>query len=229
MWIILKVFIALIYSSTRKTLLFIKNKRLYKGLLSFPYSASIRKGSTFEGHNAIADKSHFSGHMGYGSYISEDCMIEGDIGRFSSIAPGVKTHRGLHPISFPYVSTSPMFFSLKKQNGHTFAKEQMFEEMSEPIDIGNDCWICSNVFILGGVKIGDGAVVCAGSVVTRDVPPYAVVAGVPAQTIKYRYDEDTINFLLRIKWWERPISWIESNWELFNNIELFLKHEDTSN
>lgn len=157
--------------------------------------------------------------MGLGTYISENCHIEGDIGRFTSIAPSVRTHRGIHPTRTPFASTSPMFFSLRKQNGHTFATKQMFEEMTAPITIGNDCWICSNVFIAGGVKIGDGAVVYAGAVVTQDVPPYAIVGGVPAKIIRYRYDEDTINFLLKFKWWDRPIDWLKENWMLLNDIE----------
>ncbi len=215
----LKNFLIIVFGPTRRIMQFVRDKSLYKNIVSFPYSAKIGKGSTFEGCNAISAQSYFYGHMGYGSYISENCHIEGDIGKFTSIAPGVRTHRGIHPTRTPFASTSPMFFSLRKQNGHTFATKQMFKEMTEPITIGNDCWICSNVFIAGGVKIGDGAVVYAGAVVTRDVPPYAIVGGVPAKIIRYRYDEDTINFLLKFKWWDRPIDWLKENWMLLNDIE----------
>lgn len=69
------------------------------------------------------------------------------------------------------------------------------------VEIGNDVWIGDNVVILKG-KIGDGAVIGAGAVVTRDVPPYAIVAGNPARVIKYRFDDETIRKLLKEKWWD---------------------------
>ena len=198
---------------------FVRNKMEYRGLLSFPYGVKIGRNSLFEGCNSISSYSSFSGKMGYGSYISDNCSIEGEIGRFCSIAPNVSCNRGIHPISYPYATTSPMFFSLKRQNGFTYASKQTFNEMTHPIIIGNDCWICSNVFICGGVRIGDGAVVYAGAVVTKDVPPYAIVAGVPARIIKYRYDDNTIDFLLQYKWWNKPIEWLKKNWALLNDID----------
>ena len=94
----------------------------------------------------------------------------------------------------------------------------MFNESKGGVNIGNDCWIGQHVFIVGGVTIGDGAVVYAGAVVTKDVPPYAIVGGVPARIIRYRYDQETIDWLLRIKWWEHDIEWFEENWELLNDI-----------
>jgi virginiamycin A acetyltransferase len=68
--------------------------------------------------------------------------------------------------------------------------------------VGNDVWIGDNVIMLGGVRIGDDAVVAAGAVVTKDVPPYAVVGGNPAKVIKYRFDKETIESLKRIAWWD---------------------------
>ena len=203
----------------------IKAKRRHSGKLGLSISAFTTIDSVFEGCNAIAARSRFEGRMGYGSYISDDCVLMGYIGRFTSIGPNVKCHLGIHPITVPYVSTSPMFFSTKQQNGYTFAKRQMYEEMIAPIEIGNDCWICSNVFICGGVKIGDGAVVYAGAVVTKDIPPYAIVAGVPAKIVKYRYDEETIRFLLDMKWWNRPIDWLEEHWMLMNDIDKLKEYE----
>ena len=73
-------------------------------------------------------------------------------------------------------------------------------------NIGNDVWIGANVTTLQGVSIGDGAVVAAGAVVVKDVPPYAIVGGNPAKVLKYRFDEDVITHLLALKWWERPIA-----------------------
>jgi hypothetical protein len=125
----------------------------------------------------------------------------------------------------PFATTSPMFFSLKKQNGHTLATEQYYEELvfadtekKYPVIIGSDCWIGQGVFITGGITIGDGAVVLAHAVVTKDVPPYAIVGGVPAKILKYRYDEETIKFLLDFKWWNKDISWLRNNVDLLRNI-----------
>ena len=76
-------------------------------------------------------------------------------------------------------------------------------EEHKPVFIGNDVFIGANVTILDGVTIGDGAVIGAGAVVTKDIPPYAIAVGVPAKTIKYRFDENTQQLLLAEKWWEK--------------------------
>lgn len=80
--------------------------------------------------------------------------------------------------------------------------------------IGNDVWIGYRATILSGVKIGDGAVVGAMAVVTKDVEPYCIVAGNPARTIGKRFDDDTIRKLLEIKWWDWPIEKINANLEV---------------
>jgi acetyltransferase-like isoleucine patch superfamily enzyme len=92
--------------------------------------------------------------------------------------------------SYPFSRIFPSF-------PHTlYAKET-------PI-IGNDVWIGNDVVIFSGVHIGDGAVIAGQSVVTKSVPPYAVVAGNPARIVKYRFDEKSIEELLRLKWWDLP-------------------------
>ena len=83
------------------------------------------------------------------------------------------------------------------------------------IVVGNDVWVGSHTIICAGITIGDGAVVGTGSVVTSDVPPYAIVAGNPAKIIKYRFDTDTIRRFLDIAWWNWPI------WKVYDNIMLF--------
>ena len=220
-----KAIILLIYRNVRDCYIRIKDylyvKINFRGKARFSFSSRIDKDSAFEGANTIGDDTYFSGSMGYGTYICQNCSITGNIGRFCSIAPDVKNSLGVHPITAPYVSSSPMFFSLRKQTGKTFAEKQLFDELKDPIEIGNDCWIGQGAFIVGGVKIGTGAVVLAGAVVTKDVPPYAVVGGVPARILKYRYDEETIDFLLRSEWWNMPIEWLEANYELFSNIDEF--------
>ena len=74
----------------------------------------------------------------------------------------------------------------------------------EPVHIGNDVWIGSGVFIKNGITIGDGAIVGAHAVVTKDVPPYAIVCGNPARIIRYRLSDDIIKQLLELKWWNLP-------------------------
>ena len=85
--------------------------------------------------------------------------------------------------------------------------------------IGSDVWIGLNVTLIGGVEIGDGAVVLTNAVVTKDVPPYAIVGGVPAKVIGYRYDEETIRLLLETKWWNNSEEWFLENWRLLCDVE----------
>ena len=225
MFAVIKSIFLLLYRNIRDTIrryyIYVKDKIRYRNFVHYNFTTKISSASSFEGANVIGNNTWFCGNMGYGTYICNDCSIIGNIGRFCSIAPEVKNTLGVHPISEPYVSTSPMFFSLRKQTGKTFAKKQLFEELKEPIEIGHDCWIGQRVFIVGGVKIGIGAVVLAGAVVTKDVPPYSIVGGVPAKGLKYRYDDDTIKFLLKSEWWNRPIDWLEANYELFCDIDEF--------
>lgn len=117
------------------------------------------------------------------------------IGKYCSIAGGVIIGSDNHPLD--YVTTSPrLLLPLYKNNSIS----RFF-----PIEIGHDVWIGHNAIILPkGGCIGTGAVIGAGAVVTKDVPPYAIVAGVPAKIIRYRYPLETRMALLNSKWWEIP-------------------------
>ena len=197
----------------------------------FTFSANIGLSSNFEGHNKIHGNTFFVGMLGRCSYIGKGSRLCANVGRYCSIGENVINIIGTHPYTSPFVSTSPVFYSLeyKNQCGITYANKQMFDEYryvdsntKTAIIIGNDCWIGKNAVIIGGVKINDGAIVLANAVVSKDVPPYAIVGGVPAKIIKYRYDEKTIIKLLMTKWWEKDEDWIRSNWYLFTKIEDFL-------
>lgn len=84
-----------------------------------------------------------------------------------------------------------------------------------PVVIGNDVWFGENVIVLCNVKIGDGACLGAGSIVTRDIPPYAIAAGVPARILKFRFEPKTIEYLLNLKWWDWPDDRIRRNEKFF--------------
>jgi acetyltransferase-like isoleucine patch superfamily enzyme len=146
-----------------------------------------------------------------------------DIGKFCSIAMGVTVGLGRHPIS--HVSTHPAFYSLSQPLAKTFSDGDHFKPF-ERTTIGHDVWLGENAIIKDGVKIGIGAVVGAGAVVTGDVPAYAVVAGVPARLIRYRFDEDLRQRLLASAWWDMPEEWLRENSKLFAEPEKFVRFFD---
>ena len=137
--------------------------------------------------------------VGKYTYISRNASISyTKIGRFCSIGPNLISGWGIHPTTG--ISTSPMFYSSKKQNDFSLSKTDKVEER-KPIVIGNDVFIGMNVTILDGVTVGDGAVIGASTLVSKDVPPYAIVAGNPMKILRYRFNEETIDKLIKISWW----------------------------
>jgi len=130
--------------------------------------------------------------------INKDRLI---IGKFCSIACGAKFlfNSANHKMASLSTYTFPLFFEewgLEKEN-----VAQAWDQKGDII-IGNDVWIGYEAVILPGVTIGDGAVIGCRAVVTKDVPPYTIVGGVPAKPIRKRFDEETIKELQKIKWWD---------------------------
>jgi acetyltransferase-like isoleucine patch superfamily enzyme len=160
--------------------------------------------------------------VGRYTYIGGNCRIgSASIGSFCSIAGEVVIGLGTHPTGF--VSTHPVFFSPK--NGGfpvSFVTEKVFVEGS-PVRIGNDVWIGYRAMLLDGTTVGDGAIVAAGAVVSKDVEPYSIVGGVPARHIRYRFQAEIIDEMLSIRWWDRDISWIKEHAGLFTNVVEFLR------
>ena len=177
----------------------------------------------FTGYNQLGNNTFFVGNLGYASYMGSNCHIRADIGRYCCIANGVTTTSGTHPTQ-DWVCMHPAFFSTQKQCGFSYVTQNLFDETTAPVQIGNDVWIGTNATLLGGITIGDGAIIAAGAVVTKDVAPYSIVGGVPAKLIKMRFDEEDIQFLLDFRWWEKSEDWIRTHADLFADIKTFKTH-----
>lgn len=145
--------------------------------------------------------------IGVGSYAADDLRVRRfgmdaalRVGAYTSIASGVEIllggeHRSDWVTTYPFSALWP---SAKHILGHPRSKGH--------VDIGSDVWLATGATILSGVTVGDGAVVGARAVISKDVPPYAVVAGNPATVVRYRFNAATIERLLIIRWWEWPQS-----------------------
>lgn len=146
------------------------------------------------------------------------------IGRYCSINGTARIQMN-HPMGF--VTTYAMLYDLiVVPNEKICAAASKVRLESERSEIGNDVWIGASVNLIKGIKIGDGAIIGAGAVVTHDVEPYAVVGGVPARVIRYRYPREMIDAFLRIKWWDWPIEKIAENIEFFYHPERFCEMFD---
>jgi len=152
------------------------------------------------------------------------------IGAFCSVGPDVAVGLGRHPTR-DYVSTYPSFYSSRSAGRADFGVTTEFAEHLG-VTIGNDVLISARCLILDGVTIGDGAIIGAGAVVANDVPGYAVVGGVPAKVIRQRFNDEQIEFLKRLKWWDKDIEWIRSHASSFSDLNLLMeaiaKDEDAS-
>lgn len=190
----------------------------------FEYGSKSPIGTIFEGRNKLSHHCFFSGEIGYASYIGANSVVVGKIGKFCSIAENVTFLTKTHPVQ-EFVSTHPAFYSIKRQSGFTYVDKQMFNE--EPIlknskysiEVGNDVYIGYGATIIGPRRIGDGAVIAAGAVVTCDVPPYAIVAGVPAKVIKQRFSNNEIEFLEKLEWWNKSDEWLKEHAKYFCSVE----------
>ena len=190
--------------------LYLNNKSVCEDFLHIPQeilrkgigkNVYIRKGVHFEGdpkHIEIGDYTYINGGHIYDRVT---------IGKYCSIAHNVCIAPGEHFMD--RISTYPVQI-------RTLGKswENVFPEKELTV-IGNDVWIGNNVTILSGVTVGDGAVIAAGAVVVKDVPEYAVVGGIPAKVIKYRFDDEIIGILKQINWWSNDLEWLKRNSELF--------------
>ena len=188
---------------------------------------------SFEGMNKISPGAYVTySSLGYASYIGKNSVFShAQIGRFCSIGDNVVLIRAKHPTN-EFASTHPAFYSTSTRS--SFVDENKYQDIEEDecglsLNVGNDVWIGSNTLIKAGVKIGNGAVIAMGAVITKDVPDYAIVAGVPGKVIRYRFSDDIVSRLLLAKWWEKDISWIRSNAPAFQNVNELLRLLETKN
>lgn len=152
------------------------------------------------------------------TYLGENCLVQNTtIGKFCSIANDVLIGLGKHPID--NFSTATLFYKKKNTLKIKLIDDELDFVEYESISIGHDVWIGARAVILDGVTIGDGAIIASNSVVTKDVPPYAIVGGIPAKIIKYRFEGKKIEQLLLSKWWEMDVAEIKKNMDFLNKIK----------
>lgn len=190
-----------------------KSKIGYKSIIG-DYSRI--RGCDFGNHVRIDRNNYIQGtSISDYSYTGPfDMIFDCIIGKFSSISYGVTIGPPEH--DYTLVSTHPFIYD--KYYDVIEEKDLLQnEKLVRPLLIGNDVWIGCNSTILRGISIGDGAVVGANSLVNKNVPPYAIVVGSPAQIIKYRFPKHIVEVLCQIKWWNLDIEIIKNNPELFKN------------
>lgn len=159
--------------------------------------------------------------IGYMTYAQTNfkCQPNTVIGRYCSIADNVRIGAANHPTT--WLSSNPFQYAYSEAEALKHPERYLkFNPYKKSCVVGNDVWIGAHAFILPGVTIGDGAIVAGGAIVTKDVPPYAIVGGAPSKIIRYRFDEPIIQELLNLKWWELPIEILYQNRVEFDNIQL---------
>ena len=156
------------------------------------------------------------------TYIGSNSSLNNvRIGKYCSISKNVNIGLAVHPIEF--ISTSPIFFSPQNATGYSWIENKVFDDSPKKVIIGNDVWIGINVSIMGGVTIGDGAIIGSHSLVTKNVEPYTIIGGVPAKKIRMRFNDEIISALIGYKWWNYSENEIMKKISLFNrnlNIEV---------
>lgn len=174
---------------------FLNEPESKEGVLLSGFSRGLQN-ATFEGKNAVPDRCNFSGtiSIGYATTLGYNNFLAGDItiGKYCQVGADVAIHTTNHPLH--YMSTYI--------NNNLFGGDLRKLKENKKVIIGHDVWIGHNVIIVGNVTIGNGAILAAGAVVTKDVLPYTIVAGVPAKSVKKRFSDSIIQEIEQLKWWD---------------------------
>ena len=142
--------------------------------------------------------------LGDYSYLGENCDVaDAVIGKFTAIANSVRIGAPNHPMGRP---SQHRFTYVPEYYDATSSRDRDFfaDRRGDRVIVGNDVWIGHAAILLPGITVGDGAVIAAGAVVSRDVAPYTIVGGVPARPIRKRFDDSVAESLRRIAWWDWP-------------------------
>lgn len=153
------------------------------------------------------------------SFVGYECsLVSVDLGPFCSLGSHIRIGGVAHPSHF--VSTSPVFLAHKDSVKAKFARHEYLPQVRT--SIGADVWIGDGAYVKAGVNIGHGAIVGMGAVVTKDVPPYAIVAGNPARVIRVRFDPAIVDRLLQSQWWTWPEAKLQEFGPVMNAPQEFL-------
>ena len=187
-----------------KVRLFYRKNKVYIG------SYEVERGAKLGKHVRVLHDVQIRKSATIGDYTYVEpytTIISAQIGKYCSVGKCCQIGAWEHPIQ--NITTSPEILRKIVKRG------DLYNDLPAPSIIGNDVWIGSNAVIKGGVQVGNGAIVAAGAVVTKNIPPYAIVAGVPAKIIRYRFEEDVVNKLLDLKWWDWSVEDIIKKKKLF--------------
>jgi chloramphenicol O-acetyltransferase type B len=192
-----------------------KLKNYYASVKLAKYQCKFASGITSLGKNAefvlepqvsLGHVEVFAGSYSFGahSYMRSGGELYGNctVGRFCSIGSNViiGLERNKHPSNW---LTTALFSKAIEEN-------YLKQASDKPTSIGNDCWIGRDAMIMSGVTIGDGAIIGARALVTSDIPPYAIYAGIPAKLIRYRFGSEIIEKMLASQWWNFSIEQLEN-------------------
>ena len=195
----------------------IQNKLRFRGSI-VARDCCINAPSVIEGNCHILENSLIlNSSISRFSYIGKNSIIQNaNIGSFCSVANDVFIGLGTHPTVL--FSTSPLFYRVKNIfKIELIDKDYDFSEY-QTIEIGNDVWVGARAMVLDGVKVGDGAIIAANSVVTKDVPPYSVVGGVPAKIIRHRFTLSKIDKLQKSQWWTWTLTELRNRMKELNEL-----------
>lgn len=206
----------------KRVIRFIKMRQLLR-FADISIGVVIRSELCLGGGNTIGEYTILEGgqiKLGKHATISSHCVLRGPItiGNFSQIGPHVGVYTRAHPLKSISINVSRRFL-----NG---ARKKLQQPLEQPVSIGSDVWVGASAVILPGVKIGDGAIVAAGSVVREDVPPFTMVAGVPARMIGRRFNSQIEELVASTAWWSSDLQADQGNSWIFFEDDLDLSDFD---